>query len=896
MAFRPEVFLSATPVEMDGYREVVRKVLRDMGAQVVEHTDYTVAYGPLQGVLYQEIQRCEVVIHLAGKQYGLEPGERTLGAPKRSFAHYELDVARSLGKPIFCFLTTPQTPTPAMPPEDDERRLLQTEHRQALQRGGEGCHEFTDAEDLARLIRALRQRIMVRRSLVRIPRKPMGDKLQGRRQLMETLRKEVERGGVIVLHLPNDDDVTAGTGRTTLAMELGWQLYDERRFPYVIALPGGPKADLEVALAALARSDALGLLPDEVAGHRARFDAVVEWFSRPENAGRWLLILDGVEDAANWVRVKSIVSSLGQGTVLVTSRIRQWSDARAIAVGRWGPEPASEYLLGRALGGKSPSRSDFAAAERLTEGLGRLPLALEVLAAHLCNARQTPSEFLGGLEEDAQHNGDELLAPVTIAFPELLKRVTARLDAFARALLFQIVCVSPQPASIPLAIFEQRADWAQIRVALMQLEALALIEMDESGRAVWMHRTIRETLYGQLGEDDHKAALTSAVSNIDTALRRSSNNLVLRETLIPHCRALIWQLHGHALESIAAPLDQTYARWLQDSGRAAEADPYFRWALHIDAQRLGADHPEIIHRLRDMVTVLRIRGRVWEAIAFARRALEATERMSGKDHPDVVGDLYNVAGCLRAANELDEAEQLYRRALQIEERHTSPTHPRVAVALHRLAGSLEVAGRLLEADALYRRALSIDERAFAPGHPRVITGLHNRAGILTSLRRYDEAEELLRRALAADEKTYGSAHLEIAPALKLLATLVAQREHFAEAEGFLRRALEIDETALGLDHAEVAADVASLSSLLLTTGQLDEARQLAERAVKSYLRLGKALRREHPHLRSALALLADIKRAQGRGDDEISPQERTLLGEGQPKRVRPVIEPAKPRP
>ena len=197
MAFRPEVFLSATPVELDAYRDVVRKALREMGAQVVEHIDYSVAYGPLQGVLYQEIHRCEVVVHLAGKQYGLEPGDRTLGAPRRSFAHYELDVARSVNKPTFSFLTTAQTPTASMPPEDEERRQLQAEHRKALQRSGEAWHKFTDAEDLARQIRALRTRIMVRRTLVRIPRKPMGERLQGRRQLMDSLRNEVDRGGVI---------------------------------------------------------------------------------------------------------------------------------------------------------------------------------------------------------------------------------------------------------------------------------------------------------------------------------------------------------------------------------------------------------------------------------------------------------------------------------------------------------------------------------------------------------------------------------------------------------------------------------------------------------------------------------------------------------------------------
>src|SRR5829696_7165207 len=109
MVFRPEVFLSATPVELDAYRDAARKTLHEMGARVVEQSDLSIPYGPLQGVLYQQIQPCEAVIHLAGSAYGLEPAERALGAPRRSFAHYELDVARSLHKPVFSFLSTPRT-------------------------------------------------------------------------------------------------------------------------------------------------------------------------------------------------------------------------------------------------------------------------------------------------------------------------------------------------------------------------------------------------------------------------------------------------------------------------------------------------------------------------------------------------------------------------------------------------------------------------------------------------------------------------------------------------------------------------------------------------------------------------------------------------------------------
>src|SRR5687767_12598706 len=104
MVFRPEVFVSACVPEMASYREAVMKTLKEMGIMPVVHTDYTVPYGPLDGVLKVAIGRCEAVIYLVGFAFGIEPSERTLGSERRSFCHYEFDVALTLKKPVYCFV------------------------------------------------------------------------------------------------------------------------------------------------------------------------------------------------------------------------------------------------------------------------------------------------------------------------------------------------------------------------------------------------------------------------------------------------------------------------------------------------------------------------------------------------------------------------------------------------------------------------------------------------------------------------------------------------------------------------------------------------------------------------------------------------------------------------
>src|SRR4051812_40888051 len=91
MGPRPEIFLSAVVPEMNAFRKAVKQALLEIGARPVEHTDFSIEYAALHGVLSNVIGRCEAVIHLAGIHYGMEPADRTLHAPRRSFAQYELD-------------------------------------------------------------------------------------------------------------------------------------------------------------------------------------------------------------------------------------------------------------------------------------------------------------------------------------------------------------------------------------------------------------------------------------------------------------------------------------------------------------------------------------------------------------------------------------------------------------------------------------------------------------------------------------------------------------------------------------------------------------------------------------------------------------------------------------
>lgn len=885
MTYRPEIYLSATPGELDAYRSIVRLTLKQMGAQPVELQDYAVEYGPLEGVLNQLIGRCEAVIHLAGNRYGPEPAERTLHAPRRSFGHYEVDVAHSLHKPFYAFVTTPQTPTPPLGEEPFELQQLQREQRSALERSGQPCEAFADGEELASLIRDLRLKLMTRRRFARLPHPPLGKDFVGRQQLLERLRQETQTPGVVVLHPPEGLE-TGGTGRTTVAVELAWALHQENVFPYVFMLPGGSRAELEVGLAALARSDALGLLPDEVSGHRARLQSVLNWFRAPERAGSWLLIVDGVDSASTWARLAPFLGELGAGPILVTSRLRFWPEIRTHAVGAFSVDQAREFLLAKSGVSPGASRSELAALERLGEGMGRVPLALEVAAGYL---RESQATALQVLSENLSGPTDSpfIHQPPTPA--EMLERTVASVDVTARALLGQFTCLAPQPAAIPLMLFEQRGDWPELRERIAILASRSLIARDETGRSVSLHRAVREMLLDRMGADEHHTALGAALATVDTALRRSSSTSGrLREQLVPHCVNLLGQLNGHPLELHAAKLAQTFAHWLQDSGRPAEAESFFRRALHIEEKRLGPDHPEMAPRVRDLASVLRLRGREGEAEALARRALALTEQAFGPEHPEVVGDLYLVAGCLRSKDSLAEAEGMLRRALGIEERVVGPMHPRTGIAAQRLGGLLEARRQRSEAEQLYRRSLTIDEQAFGANHPRIAVSLFNLAGLLVQTGRGAEALELARRALQIDQKTYGKEHPEFVAGQKQLAWILEELGQIEEAAKLQTSILQRDRELLGEEHPEVGIDALTLGCLRLEQGQPAEAEELAETALRILTPQARKMGGVHPSLPAATELLRQALEAKGVPAETIDVRMQRMVVQG-PQRVRAAI-------
>lgn len=132
---RPEVFISATSVDLGTCRQIVKEALLTLGCTPVEQRNFPPEATSVLQMLRRIIQRCHAVVHIAGVAYGSEPLEQPSSQRRRSYTQMEYDVARELGKPVYVFICGEDFPYDQHPDEDDARRELQRAHRLRLQGG-----------------------------------------------------------------------------------------------------------------------------------------------------------------------------------------------------------------------------------------------------------------------------------------------------------------------------------------------------------------------------------------------------------------------------------------------------------------------------------------------------------------------------------------------------------------------------------------------------------------------------------------------------------------------------------------------------------------------------------------------------------------------------------------
>lgn len=845
-----KVFLSTVSAEFRSYRDALRHSLDRPNVTVKVQEDFIATGTETLDMLDQYIRQCDVVIHLVGDMTGAMAQAPSVAAirtrhpdfatklpvadflennsPPMPYTQWEAWLALHHGKRLIIAVPEPDAPRdPGCAPTPEQIAAQQAHLARLASVERYPGIRFRSVDHLATEVwRSGLLDMLVAAGLGRrvdcLPYASLGALFMGRDADLDALAAHLGPAPTSAEHPTACMALwgLGGIGKTRLALEYAWRRGGGHHAR--LLLGASSPATLHANLAALCAPGALDLPEHHLTEEARRHAAAIAWLNHHPG---WLLILDNADDEAAAAAVEALRARLTGGHILITSRLPNWSAAihpQEVAV--LAPEAAAGFLLLRTANRRVAQPDDEADAARLAHELGYLALALEQAGAYIARLRLGFGEYL----ERWQRQRSKVLewfdprlmqyhASVAITWQTSFEQLTPS----ARRLLQRLAWLAPAPIPTTLLDVPIPSEDADLRKALVELEALSLTRFSDNGGSFTVHRLVQAVTQQDQATDPDHARLAEALQWVDDAFVGEPQDVRSWPTLEP--------LANHATKvadhGVERGLTRPCARLLNEVGvllyskaQYADAEPLMRRALGIDEARLGPDHPTVAASLSNLASLLQETGHLTDAELLMRRALAVAEANFGPDHPKVAIRLSNLAQLLLATNRFTEAEPLMRRALKVDEINFGPDHYKVAIRLNNLAQLLKTTERLAEAEPLMHRALKIDEATFGLVHPNVAIRLNNLAQLLQATNRLPYAETLMRRALAIDEASFSSVHPNVARDLNNLARLLEDTSRPTEAEPLMRRALRIFITSLGPNHPNSQLVTRNYISLLQDLG------------------------------------------------------------------------------
>jgi len=288
---------------------------------------------------------------------------------------------------------------------------------------------------------------------------------------------------------------------------------------------------------------------------------------------------------------------------------------------------------------------------------------------------------------------------------------------------------------------------------------------------------------------------------------------------------------------------------------------------------LGAEHPETLATLDNLVRPLRHQGKLDDARKLDEQALEIRRRIFGPEHPDTLRSMLGVADLLLNQGKSDDARKLLEQVLEIQRRVLGPEHPDTLLSMSVLAGVLQSKGNMDEAHKLRVQTLEIQRRVLGPEHPRTLKSMHILGEILHGQGKLDESRKVQEETLELYRRILGPEHPDtVWSMLELVMVLMAQGK-LEEARKLSEQVLEIRRRTLGPEHPDTLESMHKLADTFLPQGQVEEARKLREEILEIQRR---TLAPEHPETLSTLAQLGVDHLYAGRPDEAARLMEDAL--------------------
>ena len=637
------------------------------------------------------------------------------------------------------------------------------------------------------------------------------------------------------LAAPDTQDWLRSSGKTQLAAAFAESLWQSGGVDLLVWIEATSRASV---LSGYAAATAAVTGRDQASSCESVAAQFLSWLG--ETSRSWLVVLDDLSGPAN---LESLWPAGPAGRVLVTSAEEAAvpSGMRIVPLGPFSLREAISYLSGRLAADPDKRHGVIELAQDLDLEPVALTQASAVIANTPLSCREYRAQFMHGRDQLAESSSARpSAAAVTWTFSlgradqlapgrsaQLLLALTALLDGHG---IPETILTAPaaddflagdgnlpangETAPAALAALEQAGLLTVVPVTAPPtvrispvLQAALRAEIPE-GMRDQAARSAADALLQAWPEGEQPGWPASGLQSCVATLRRITGDQLwdggchpvlmragdsldrarLTEPAADHWRDLATTsgrlLGGEHPDTLL--VGQRLADAYLAAGRAADAIPWFQWALDRLTDKLGPDHHDVIEARRRLGHALVAALQVPAAITVLERAAAQFEQVCGPGHADTLGARDELAAAYMAAGQYSDAITLYRRTLADRERAQGARHPQTMTTRHGLADAYLASGRAKEAVAAYRRVVADRERVLGPDNLDTLTARNNLGAAYQKTGKPAAAELACEQAWAGFERVLGPRHPDTLRSRAALAQVYRQLGRYGNARALLR--------------------------------------------------------------------------------------------------------------
>ncbi|KAJ6084179.1 hypothetical protein N7486_010979 [Penicillium sp. IBT 16267x] len=663
-----------------------------------------------------------------------------------------------------------------------------------------------------------------------------------------------------------------GVGKTQLAVEYCYQVRQQSPDSWILWIHASNVARCEKSLRELADRAKIPGRQD----HNANIFQLVGTWLLDEEIGKWVLVLDNVDD--DELLPKPLATSTqsndptqpplryllqsSNGSIIVTSRdkgvarnIARHSDTIEV-------QPMNEAealnLLQRKLSTSSEQRNMM----QLVKTLDYMPLAIVQAAAYITHhmPRCSVLEYLEKVQKSDQKAAQLLDYEASLLYRDW--------EAKSVLLTWQIsfdYIKGIKPSATDLLSLMSFFDRQGIQESLLRLQAsqgnnekshlewheedssedgetssqsdaddhfnndiatlsnYSLITVGEDNTIFTMHRLVQLTVrtwlkvHGQL-EQWKEQFIYRLYSEFPTG---EFENWGKCRSLFPHIKSAESQ-RPKSRDSIQQWTALLYkgAWYAQESGYFAEMREMASKSREYRQKTGGAEDKDTLASTAMLATAYQLEGQWDEAEQLEVQVMETHKTKLGLEHPDTLKSMGNLAATYWNQGRLDEAEQLEVQVMETRKIKLGLEHLDTLRSMGNLAATYRSKGRWDEAE-----------------HSSTLRSMGNLALTYRSKSRWDEAEQLEVQVMETHKIKLSLEHPDTLRSMGNLAATYWNQGRLDEAEQLEVQVMETRKTKLGVDHPSTLRSMANLAFTWESTGLSAEAIDLLETCVAKQRRI-----------------------------------------------------------